>query len=371
MQHEKMKIAFFDAKPYDRASFDQTNGALGFDITYFDTRLSAHTVELTQGFDAVCGFVNDSIDKAVIDYLLQNGIRIIALRCAGYNNVDFEAAFERVHVVRVPAYSPHAVAEHAAALILSLNRKTHKAYYRTRDGNFNINGLLGFDMHGKTAGVIGTGRIGRCLMSILQGFGMSILAYDVHPDHEYAEANGITYVDLPELYSRADVISLHCPLTPETLHMINAETIAGLKNGVTLINTGRGKLIDTKALINGLKSGKIGAAGLDVYEEESEYFFEDRSAEMIADDVLARLLTFPNVLVTSHQGFFTAEALQNIARTTLNNLREYFENGSLTNEICYRCQESCPKDKAQGEPCFQSIRETRKREGASVKDGES
>jgi len=352
MENEKTKIAFFDTKPYDRKSFDRANEIFGFDITYFDTRLSADTVELAHGYDAVCGFVNDSFGKPVIDYLVADGVRIIALRCAGYNNVDFNAAFDRIHVVRVPAYSPHAVAEHAAALILSLNRKTHKAYYRTRDGNFNINGFLGFDMYGKTAGIIGTGKIGRCLIKILQGFDMNILAYDIHPDHEYAEANGITYVNLPELYGRSDVISLHCPLTPENRHMINAETIASLKAGVVLINTGRGKLIDTKALIDGLKSGKIGAAGLDVYEEESDYFFEDRSAELIADDVLARLLTFPNVLVTSHQGFFTVEALHNIAQTTLNNIKEYFEDGSLTNEICYRCEEPCPRDKTHGEPCF-------------------
>jgi len=365
MEKEKIRIAFFDAKPYDRRSFDRANEVFGFDITYFETRLGADTVELAKGYDTVCGFVNDSFDRRVIDYLADNGVRIIALRCAGYNNVDFDAAFDRVHVVRVPAYSPHAVAEHAAALILSLNRKTHKAYYRTRDGNFNINGFLGFDMFGKTAGIIGTGRIGRCLIRILQGFGMCVLAYDVRPDYEYADANGVAYVDLPELYGRSDVISLHCPLTPETRHMINAETIAGLKDGVVLINTGRGKLIDTKAMIDGLKSGKIGAAGLDVYEEESEYFFEDRSAEMITDDVLARLLTFPNVLVTSHQGFFTAEALHNIARTTLNNLKEYFEDGSLTNEICYRCEEPCPKDKAQGEPCF-DVPEKQRKQKASL-----
>ncbi len=352
MENEKIKIAFFDAKPYDRRSFDRANEVFGFDITYFETRLSADTVELSRDFDAVCGFVNDSFDRPVIDYLVDNGVRIIALRCAGYNNVDFNAAFDRIPVVRVPAYSPYAVAEHAAALILSLNRKTHKAYYRVRDGNFNINGFLGFDMHGKTAGIIGTGKIGRCLIKILQGFGMHILAYDVRPDHEYAEVDGFSYVTLPELYGRSDVISLHCPLTPETVYMINSGTIAAMKDGVVLINTGRGKLIDTKALIEGLKSGKIGAAGLDVYEEESEYFFEDRSAEMITDDVLARLLTFPNVLVTSHQGFFTVEALNNIARTTLNNLKEYFEDGSLTNEICYRCEEPCPRDKTQGEPCF-------------------
>lgn len=338
MENKKVRIAFFDAKPYDRRSFDRVNGAFGFEITYFDTHLNAETAELTQGFDSVCAFVNDTIDRPVIEHLVDHRIRILALRCAGYNNVDFDAAFNRIHVVRVPAYSPYAVAEHAVALILSLNRKTHKAYYRGREGNFSINGLLGFDMHGKTAGVVGTGKIGRCLIRILRGFGMRVLAYDPFPDLAYAEADGITYVGLDEVYAESDVISLHCPLTPETRYMINADTIAALKEGVMLINTGRGRLIDTKALIEGLKSGKVGAAGLDVYEEESEYFFEDWSAEMITDDVLARLLTFPNVLVTSHQGFFTAEALKNIARTTLNNLKAYFEDGSLTNEISYRCQ---------------------------------
>ncbi|MBN2314580.1 MAG: 2-hydroxyacid dehydrogenase [Sedimentisphaerales bacterium] len=347
-----MKIAFFDTKPYDRQFFDHINEAFRFDITYFDTHLNADTVELTHGFDAVCVFVNDSIDKPVIDHLVDHSVRIAALRCAGYNNVDFSTAFGRLHVVRVPDYSPFAVAEHAAALMLSLNRKTHKAYYRTREGNFSINGLLGFDMHGKTAGIIGAGKIGRCLINILKGFGMEVLVYDLFPDQAYALDHNITYVDLPELYSQSDVISLHCPLTPETRYMINKETISNFKDGVMIINTGRGQLINTKALIEGLKSGKIGAAGLDVYEEESEYFFEDRSVEMIKDDVLARLLTFPNVLVTSHQGFFTAEALSNIAHTTLKNLNDFFEKGYLENEICYRCQEPCPKDKTKGEPCF-------------------
>jgi len=353
MKTNAFKIAFFDAKPYDRKSFDQVNKGFGFDITYFDTHLNADTVELTQGFDAVCAFVNDTIDKPVIDHLVDHGVRIVALRCAGYNNVDFNAAFDRLPVVRVPAYSPYAVAEHAAALILTLNRKTHKAYYRVREGNFSINGLQGFDMHGKTVGIIGSGQIGRCLVNILQGFGMDVLVYDPFPDQTYAQKRVIRYVDLPELYRLSDVISLHCPLTPETRYMINKKTISMLKEGAMIINTGRGQLIDTKALIQGLKSGKIGAAGLDVYEEESDYFFEDRSVELIKDDVLARLLTFPNVLVTSHQGFFTVEALNNIAHTTLTNLKDFFENRSLANEICYRCQSSCPKDKANGEPCFE------------------
>jgi len=330
------KIAFFDAKPYDRKSFEEVNSNFDFDITYFETHLNQNTVELSKGFDAICAFVNDSIDKKVIERLVNYKIQIIALRCAGYNNVDFKTAYGKIHVVRVPSYSPYAVAEHAVALILSLNRKIHKAYHRTRDGNFSINGLLGFDMYGKTAGIIGTGKIGKCLVSILKGFGMNILAYDIHADHEYAKKTNIRYVSLDELYRKSDIISLHCPLTVNTEHMINEKTIKQMKNGVMIINTGRGKLIHTESLINGLKSSKIGSAGLDVYEEESEYFFEDKSTDMITDDILARLLVFPNVLLTSHQGFFTAEALRNIAKTTLNNLKEFFNDGYLKNEICYK-----------------------------------
>jgi len=352
MKTKNRTLAFFDAKPYDRRSFDLANQDFGYEITYFDTKLNSATVELASGFDAACAFVNDTLDKHVVEYLAEHGTGIIALRCAGYNNVDFEAAFGKIHAVRVPAYSPYAVAEHATALILTLNRKIHKAYNRVREGNFAIHGLVGFDMHGKTAGVVGTGAIGRSLISILQGFGMKVLAYDPFPNQEYAAEKGFTYVDLPQLYKQSDIISLHCPLTPETKYMINETTISTLKDGVMLINTGRGGLIDTKALISGLKSGKIGAAGLDVYEEESDYFFEDRSTEMIADDVLARLLTFPNVLITSHQAFLTHDALKNIASTTLNNLKDYFEENRLTNEICYQCQSPCPKDKPVGEPCF-------------------
>jgi D-lactate dehydrogenase len=264
-------------------------------------------------------------------------VGIVALRCAGYNNVDFKAASGLIHVVRVPDYSPYAVAEHAMALILGLNRKTHKAYYRTRDGNFSINGLLGFDLHGKTAGVVGTGKIGRCLIRILQGFGMEVLAYDPFPDADYSKASGVQFVSLDTLFAGSDVVSLHCPLTPDTEYLINEQAIAQLKPGVLLVNTGRGKLIHTQALIQGLKSGRIGGAGLDVYEEEENYFFEDFSSEMIDDDVLARLLTFPNVLITSHQAFFTREALHNIATTTLNNLQAFFDGRPLVNEICTNC----------------------------------
>lgn len=344
------KIAFFDAKPYDRVSFSSMNQGYGFDITYFDTHLSPQTAVLGENFDAVCVFVNDSVNAEVIENLVAHGVKIVALRCAGYNNVDFKAAYGQLHVVRVPAYSPYAVAEHAAALMLTLNRKTHKAYYRTRDGNFNINGLMGFDMFGKTAGIIGAGKIARCLISILQGFGMKVLAYDPRPDLDYAKEAGISFVSLEEIFSQSDIISLHCPLTPETEQIINAKALATMKKGVMIINTGRGKLIDSKALIDSLKTGQVGAAGLDVYEEESDYFFEDRSSELIADDVLARLMTFPNVLITSHQAFFTAEAMSNIAATTLENLKEFFAGGYLKNEICYHCDSPCLKK--QQKRCF-------------------
>lgn len=351
MKHTNKKIAFFDAKPYDRQSFDKVNRGFGFDINYFDAHLNPQTVELTYGFDAVCAFVNDTINEEVVKHLFEHNIKIVALRSAGYNNVDFKAAFGKVHVVRVPAYSPYAVAEHAAALILSLNRKIHRAYNRIRDGNFSINGLLGFDMHGKTAGIIGTGKIGKCLISILKGFGMQILAYDPYPDEIYAKEIKIRYVTLDELFKKSDIISLHCPLTPETEHMINEESIKKMKDGVMIINTGRGKLIHTSALIKMLKAGKVGSAGLDVYEEESEYFFEDFSTAVISDDVLARLMTFPNVLITSHQGFFTEEAIYNIAETTLENLKEFFNGGYLKNEICYKCElkECLKKEKKR---CF-------------------
>jgi D-lactate dehydrogenase len=339
-------IAFFDAKPYDRNAFDEANSQYGYTIKYYDSHLSGDTVSLAKGSDVVCAFVNDTIDREVIDSLVTYNISLIAMRCAGYNNVDLHAAYRKIHVVRVPAYSPHAVAEHAAALMLSLNRKIHKAYYRTRDNNFNINGLLGFDMYGKTIGVIGTGKIGQVLIGIANGFGMKVLGYDPYPAPRLEEEHDFDYVTLDTLYRRSEIISLHCPLTKDTFHLINIDSIASMKDGVMIINTGRGALIDSRALIHGLKSGKIGAAGLDVYEEESEYFFEDFSSTIISDDVLARLLTFPNVLITSHQGFFTREALSNIAHTTLSNMQAFLTGGALGNEICYRCDsEVCLKEK--------------------------
>ncbi len=339
----KVKIAFFDTKPYDRDFFEPANSHYNFDIKYFKNHLNKDTAELVQGCNVVCAFVNDTVDKDVINILKQEGVKLIALRCGGYNNVDLRAAFKNIHIMRVPEYSPYAVSEHAVALMLGLNRKIYRAYYRTRDNNFSINGLIGFDMHGKTAGIIGTGKIGKCLISILQGFGMNIFCFDLYPDESYAKSAGVTYVSLAQLYEKSDIISLHCPLTPQTQYMINEESISRMKEGVMIINTGRGKLIKTQALIEGLKSGKVGGAGLDVYEEESNYFFEDFSSSMISDDILARLLTFPNVLITSHQGFFTKEALSNIARTTLENIVEFFNGGYLKNEICYHCGETCIK----------------------------
>ena len=343
---EKIRIAFFDAKPYDIESFDRANASYGFEMKYFPIRLNAETAQFASGYDVVCPFVNDKLDKATIGRLIEGGVKLIAMRCAGYNNVDLHAAYGHIHVVRVPAYSPHAVAEHAVALMMSLNRKTHKAYFRTRDNNFTINGFVGFDMYGKTAGVIGTGRIGRILIQILKGFGMEVIAQDHYPDEAAAKELGYTYVSIDELYARSDIISLHCPLTKETHHMINDKTIDKMKPGVMIINTGRGQLIDTKALIKGLKSKKIGSAGLDVYEEEGDYFFEDYSVEGLEDDVLARLLTFPNILVTSHQAFFTNEALANIAQTTYENVKLFFEKDETPNEICYHCQkDECLKKK--------------------------
>ncbi|HEY1405855.1 MAG TPA: 2-hydroxyacid dehydrogenase [Spirochaetota bacterium] len=348
---KNITIAFYDAKPYDIESFDRTNEKFGFNIKYYPLHLTEETAQFAKGADAVCAFVNDPIDAGVINVLKSHGIQMIALRSAGYNNVDLKNAYRNIHVARVPAYSPYAVAEFAASLMLALNRKTHKAYYRTRDNNFTINGLSGFDMRGKTAGIIGTGRIGKVLIKILKGFDMNVVAFDNYADEAAAKELGFTYVSIDELYKRSNIISLHCPLTKDTNHMINDSTISMMQDGVMIINTGRGQLIDTKALIQGLKEKKIGSAGLDVYEEEGDYFFEDFSIKGLEDDILARLLTFPNVLITSHQAFFTAEALENISMTTLENVRLYFEKGEVPNEICYRCQSGSCLNKETGK-CF-------------------
>lgn len=327
------KIAFFGAKPYDISSFDQVNKDFNYDIKYYKGHLNKNNLVLTQGTDAVCIFVNDTADAEIIDGLAKNGVKLLALRCAGYNNVDLAAAKGKMKIVRVPAYSPYAVAEHALALMLSLNRKIHRAYWRTRDGNFSLHGLMGFDMHGKTAGIIGTGKIAKILIKILKGFGMNIVAYDLYPDYAFAEEQGITYTTLDELYKQSDIISLHCPLTDKTKYLINDISICKMKDNVMIINTGRGLLIHTNALIEGLKNKKIAAAGLDVYEEEGDYFYEDKSDKIIDDDVLARLLSFNNVIVTSHQAFFTKEALHNIAETTLLNIKAFMENQPLANEV--------------------------------------
>lgn len=350
---KNIKIAVFDAKPYDIESLNHKNKEFNFELKFFKSHLTPDTLPLVKGFDAVCLFVNDVVNEPIAEELKQSGVKLIALRCSGYNNIDLKAVLGKVHVVRVPSYSPYAVAEHALAMMLTLNRKTHKAFYRTQDNNFTINGLLGFDMHGKTAGVIGTGQIGRVLISILKGFGMKVLAYDTFENKEAAINLGFEYVQLEEIYKKSDIISLHCPLTPETQYLINEKSIGLMKNGVMLINTSRGKLIDTKALIKGLKSGKIGYAGLDVYEEEGDTFFEDLSSTILTDDVLARLLTFHNVLITSHQAFFTQEALDNIAATTFNNIKDFFEDKPLKNEICYHCgQDTMNCDKIKNGRCF-------------------
>jgi len=321
---KKYRIAFFDTKSYDEESFNKINEKYNFEIKYFKGHLNRNNVILTKDADAVCIFVNDIADAEIIDALAENGVKLIALRCAGFNNVDLSAAQGKIAVVRVPAYSPYAVAEHAVALMMALNRKTHRAYLRTRDGNFALNGLMGFDMHGKTAGIIGTGKIAKILIHILKGFGMNILAYDLYPDYNFARENDVVYTTMDELYHNSDIISLHCPLTDQTKYLINDYSISKMKDGVMIINTGRGQLIHTNALIEGLKNKKIGAAGLDVYEEESEYFYEDKSDKIIDDDVLARLLSFNNVIVTSHQAFFTQEALANIASTTLQNMQDLY-----------------------------------------------
>ncbi len=345
---KKLRIAFFDAKDYDRNSFLEANASEEFEITYLDARLSTDTYKLAEGYDAVCVFVNDEVNAEVIDRLTAMGVRLIALRCAGYNNVDIEYAYGKIHVVRVPAYSPYAVAEHAMALLLTSIRRIHKAYIRTRDFNFSLNGLTGFDLHGKTVGVIGTGKIGRIFIDICRGFGMHVIAYDKFP----AANSGIEYVGLDELWERSDIISLHCPLTDENRHMVNEKTIAEMKKGVVLINTSRGALIDSEALVEGIKQRKIGAACLDVYEEESNVFFHDYSNHIVDDDTLARLISMPNVIVSSHQAFLTEEALSNIADTTLDNVKEFFSTQYSKNEVCYKCPSVSECKQKHDKKCF-------------------
>ena len=316
-----MKLAFFDAKTYDMPGFDACAKDTGLEIKYFETRLNEDTVSLASGFDAVCVFVNDTVNAAVVNKLYSYGIRLIVLRCAGFNNVDMAACQGKIHVFRVPAYSPHAVAEHAMALLLTINRRTHKAYIRTRDFNFSLQGFVGFDLYGKTVGIVGTGKIGRVFADICKGFGMQVLAYDKFPSPD----SGLTYTTLDDLFERSDIISLHCPLTEETRHLINADSIARMKKGVTIINTSRGALINTEDLIQGIKEKKVGAACLDVYEEEGDFFYEDYSGHVVQDDKLVRLIAMPNVIVSSHQAFLTKEALDNIAATTVDNALKFFQ----------------------------------------------
>ena len=332
-----MRFAFFDTKPYDKPSFEAYGKQCGVEFKYFETKLNEDTVELAAGFDGVCVFVNDTVTAPVIDRLSEIGVKVVALRCAGFNNVDMKHAFGRVHVLRVPAYSPYAVAEHAMAMLLTSIRRIHKAYIRTRDFNFSLSGMTGFDLHGKTVGVIGTGKIGRVFIDICRGFGMKVLAFDKYPAPDLDNGETVRYVSLEELFKQSDIISLHCPLTEETYHVINDEALEICKRGVVIINTSRGALVDAEALLSGIKSRKVGAACLDVYEEESDVFFEDFSGHIIDDDVLARLISMPNVIVTSHQAFLTEEALSNIAKTTVDNIVSFFERGECPNELCFRC----------------------------------
>ena len=344
------KIAFYDAKPYDKIWFDALN--TNYRIDYFESKLNGKTAVLARGYDGVIAFVNDMLDKSTVNALYEGGVRAVALRCAGYNNVDVKAAYLKLHILRVPAYSPYAVAEHAMALLLTLNRKIHKAYIRTRDFNFSLSGLLGFDLHGKTVGVVGTGRIGRVFIDICRGFGMKVLAYDPYP----LKDAGINYADMDTLLKSCDILSLHCPLTEETKHILDARAFEKMKKGTVIINTSRGGLIESGALLDALNHEIVAAAGLDVYEEEYDLFYEDFSNTIIKDDVLSLLLSRPNVIITSHQAFFTNEALENIARTTIANLDAYFNGDALDNEICYQCLQgkeaaACRRNNNKGR-CF-------------------
>ncbi len=328
-----IKIAFFDTKEYDKKIFDLYNNNYKFDITYFDSKLNRETAPLARGYDVVCVFVNDVVDEETIKILKEDGVKLIALRCAGFNNVAIEKLDENLKAVRVPAYSPHAVAEHTTALLLEIDRKIYKAYQRTKKYNFTLNGLLGFDIYGKTVGVIGTGKIGKEFCKIMKGFGAEVIAYDVYHDDNSASEIGFKYVDLDTLLANSDIISLHCPLTKENENIINADTIRKMKKGVIILNTSRGKLVDTNSLIDALEADHIGGVGLDVFDEESDFFMNDMSMEYKRNKNLSVLLSMPNVIITSHQAFFTREALNKIAEVTCDNIKEYFENGSCKNEV--------------------------------------
>lgn len=328
-----MNVAFFSTKSYDKSSFDPLISTFGHQFTYFEAKLDRHSAILAKGHDAVCAFVNDQLDKITLKKLTEEGVKLIALRCAGYNQVDIKEATKLgIKVVRVPAYSPEAVAEHAMALILTLSRKTHKAYNRVRENNYSIEGLTGMNLNGKTVGVIGTGAIGVAFCKIALGFGCKVLAFDPY-ENQKLKSLGVSYNSVQELLKKSDIISMHCPLTPETRHMINTSSLQHMKDGCMLINTSRGALIETKSVIRALKSGKVGYLGIDVYEQEEDLFFQNRSEEILQDEQIARLMTFPNVLVTGHQAFLTHEALHQIARTTLENLTDFQAKNPLKNEV--------------------------------------
>ncbi len=328
-----MKITFFDTKPYDRISFEKYAAENDIKIKFLETKLNEDTVFLARGSDAVCVFVNDTVNKEVVDALCEMGIKILLLRCAGFNNVDIKHATGKIHILRVPDYSPYAVAEHAMALLLTSIRRIHKAYIRSKDFNFSLSGLTGFDLHGKTVGVIGTGKIGKVFIDIANGFGMKVLAFDKFPDKAIEEAGKVRYTQLHELFKESDIISLHCPLTEETHHIIDAKALECCKKGVVIINTSRGALVDADALLDAIKARKVGAACLDVYEEENDLFFEDNSGHILEDDTLARLISMPNVIVTSHQAFLTEEALENIAYTTIENFLQFTASSQSVNEV--------------------------------------
>ncbi len=330
---EAKKVLFFDIKSYDKELFKKFGKDYNFEMKFLKGKLTEETAYLTEGYEIVCAFANDQINKEVIDIMAENGVKLLAMRCAGYNNVSIKDIKDRFKVVRVPAYSPYSIAEYTMGMILAVNRKIHKAYVRTREGNFSISGLMGFDLNGKTAGIIGAGKIAQILIKILKGFGMNVIAYDPYPNYEKAKELGFEFVDLDTLYKNADIISLNCPLTKETQYMINRNSMAKMKDGVIIVNTGRGKLIDSVDLVEALKDKKVGAAALDVYEEEADYFFEDLSDEVIEDDILGRLLSFHNVLITSHQAYFTEEAVEAITKTTLDNMKDFVEGKPLVNEV--------------------------------------
>lgn len=328
-----IKIAFFDTKEYDREMFDKYNKDYNYEITYFKTKLNEETAVLAKGFDVVCIFVNDTANEEVLIKLKEFGVKLIALRCAGFNNVEISKLPKGLNVVRVPAYSPYAVAEHTVGLLLALDRKVYKSYQRTKKYNFSLDGLLGFDIHGKTVGVIGTGKIGKIFIKIMKGFGANVLAYDIYQDDQAAKELDFTYTTLDEIYKNADIISLHCPLTEKNHNMINEESMLKMKNGVIILNTSRGKLINAKDLVKCLEMGHIGGVGLDVFEDEEDYFLNDMSNSYIRDAELSILLSMPNVVITAHQAFFTKEALEKIVSTTFSNIEDFISTGKCENIV--------------------------------------